>query len=136
MSYFEDYGQFLIPGMWYVVDPDGIFIAETENLEEAKKVATPNDTILLAFNSKGTTEFVETKQSVNKITIDFTNNVLTVDGGDVSLCGNDYQQGDNILKDDDGLELIEDAYSYTDNVEIIGEVRVQGAKNITYLLKE
>ena len=136
MSYYDDYGQYLIPGMWYVVDSNGMFIAETENLEEAKKVASPTDNILLAFNNKGTTEYVEPKQEVNKITIDFTNNVLTVDGSDVILQDNSYKQGENILNEDDGLALIDCAYSFTDNVEVIGTVKIKDAKDITYLLEE
>ena len=136
MSYFDDYASYLIPGMWYVVDSTGMFIAETENLEEAKKAATPTDTILLAFNNKGTTEYIEPKQEVNKITIDFTNNVLTVDGSDVILQDNSYKQGENILNEDDGLSLIDCAYSFTDNVEVIGTVKMKDAKDITYLLEE
>ena len=136
MSYYDDYGQYLIPGMWYVVDSTGMFIAETENLEEAKKAASPTDAILLAFNNNGTTEYIEPKQEVNKITIDFTNNVLTVDGSDVILQGNSYKQGENILNEDDGLALIDCAYSFTDNVEVIGTVKMKDAKAITYLLEE
>lgn len=136
MSYYDNYTQYLIPGMWYVVDSTGMFIAETESLEEAKKAATQSDTILLAFNNKGTTEYIEPKQEVNKIAIDFTNNVLTVDGSDVILQGNSYKQGENILNEDDGLSLIDSAYSYTDNVEVIGTVKMKDAKDITYLLEE
>ena len=136
MSYYNNYTQYLITGMWYVVDSTGMFITETESLEEAKKAASPTDTILLAFNNKGTTENIEPKQSVNKITIDFTNNVLTVDGSDVILQGNSYKQGENILNEDDGLALIDCAYSFTDNVEVIGTVKMKDAKDITYLLEE
>ena len=136
MSYYDDYEQNLIPGMWYVVDSTGMFIAETESLEEAMKAATPSDTILLAFNNKGTTEYIEPKPEVNKITIDFTNNVLTVDGSDVILQGNSYKQGENILNEDNGLALIDCAYSFTDNVEVIGTVKMKDAKDITYLLEE
>ena len=136
MSYYDNYTQYLVPGMWYVVDSTGMFVAETESLEEAKKAATPSDTILLAFNNKGTTEYIEKKQEVNKITIDFTNNVLTVDGSDVILQGNSYKQGENILNEDDGLALIDCACSLTDNVEVIGTVKMKNAKDITYLLEE
>ena len=136
MSYYDDYTQYLIPGMWYVVDSTGMFIAETENLEAAKKVASANHNIFLPFNNKGTTEYIEPKQSVNKITINFTNNVLTVDGSDVMLQGNSYKHGENILNEDDGLALIDCAYSFTDNVEVIGTVKTKNAKDITYLLEE
>ena len=62
--------------------------------------------------------------------------MLTVDGSDVMLHGNSYKQGENVLNEDDGLALIDCAYSFTDNVEVIGTVKMKNAKDITYLLEE
>lgn len=121
------------PGKYYIVDEENIVQGEYETMYTAKMYATESDTILIAVNHEGSHLYTPVLPRVNKVIVDFTKKILTIDGECININGNNYSKGtyklgDNILAN--WSKLLEDSRKGSKELVIKGTPPIIG-KDIT-----
>lgn len=121
-------------GNYYVVGKDNIVFYSSKTLEDIAtkyKQLEPTDTILFALPVSALEKFVKT--SVTKMTLDFTNNKMLLEGeGTVTLAKCEYEVGEYNLEPEELKEwsqLITDAKRQDIEIVIVGTPPIEG----TYL---
>ena len=121
-------------GNYYVVGKDNIVFYSGKTLEDIAtkfKQLEPTDTILFAMPISALEKFVKT--SVTKMTLDFTNNKMLLEGdGSVTLAKCEYEVGEYTLEPDelkDWSQFITDAKRQSIEVVVVGTPPIEG----TYL---
>lgn len=121
-------------GNYYVVGKDNIVFYSSKTLEDIAtkyKQLEPTDTILFALPVSALEKFVKT--SVTKMTLDFTNNKMLLEGeGTVTLAKCVYEVGEYNIEPDELKEwsqFITDAKRQGIEVVIVGIPPIEG----TYL---
>lgn len=128
-----DNTRIFYPGKYYIVDEENIVQGEYANMYTAKMYATESDTILIAVNHEGSHLYTPVLPKVNKVVVDFTKKILTIDGECININGNNYSKGtyklsDNILAN--WSKLLEDSRKGSKELVIKGTPPING-KDIT-----
>ena len=119
-------------GNYYIADYAGNVLGPYASRDAAIEDSVVSDTILIAL----TPDFLKTKthkkKSVNKITLDFTKNIIIIEGdegAEAVLNKVTYPVGTNAMpveEFEDWEVLVEDSFKICKNTAIIGNPPVEG----------
>lgn len=119
-------------GNYYIADYAGNVSGPYVSRDAAIEDSVVSDTILIAL----TPDFLKTKthkkKSVNKITLDFTNNIIIIEGdegAEAALNKVTYPVGTNVMsveEFEDWEVLVEDSFKICKSTTIIGNPPVEG----------
>lgn len=116
------------PNRFYLVDKDNYVLHQASNPEAFKGLEYDDtDTILIAVHPS---KFIEKTKVVNKIVLDFTNKLLTIDGDSCTLNKVDYEGNSSYELDEaelkDWSDLLKDCKKVANEFEMIGTPPIEG----------
>lgn len=119
-------------GNYYIADYVGNVSGPYVSRDAAIEDSVIGDTILIALTPNFLKTKIHKKKSVNKITLDFTKNIIIIDGdegAEAVLNKVTYTVGTNLIpveEFEDWEVLVEDSFKLCKNTTIIGNPPVEG----------
>lgn len=126
------------PGYFYCVTTDNTVVYSSKSIEECREAGVDDDMILVCLPLKAPTKSTNTLKSLaktfvkaKKIVVDFTKNVLTIEGESVKILDKEYVAGTDTFDPAKWVEVVQACNKNAEVVEFIGQPIVPKGRDIT-----